>query len=95
MTDDEIERAKAVAAGSAGAGVGGAGAATIGVLELAAQGLATNLVAGGVVGAGAFFGALAGYGVYRLFKMTGSAKRPDRSAGPGKPGSDSVSERRS
>jgi hypothetical protein len=72
MTNEEKEKARAVAAGGAGAGVGGAGAATIGVLELAAQGLATNLLAGVVVGAGAVFGALAGYGVYRLFRKTGS-----------------------
>lgn len=86
MTNEEKERAKAVAAGGAGAGVGGAGAATLGVLELAAQGLATNLLAGVVVGAGAVFGALAGYGVYRLFKNTGSTRQQTRSVpGAGRP----------
>ena len=82
MTDEEKERAKAVAAGSAGAGVGGAGAATIGVLELAAQGLATNMLAGVVVGAGAVFGAVAGYGIYRLFKKKPKSTGRDQSFWP-------------
>jgi hypothetical protein len=84
MTRNEAETAKAVAAGGAGAGIGGAGGATVGVLGLAAQGLATNLLAGVVVGAGAVFGALAGYGLYRLAK-SGSKKAvaaTDQARGP-------------
>jgi len=83
MTEKEADKAKAVAAGGAGAGIGGAGGATVGVLGLAAQGLATNLMAGVVVGAGAVFGALAGYGLYRLVKRPSGKqdRKPGKSVG--------------
>jgi hypothetical protein len=58
----------AAAVSGAGATVGGAGGATIGVLELAARGVATELSAGLVIGAGAVAGAALAYGVFRLFK---------------------------
>ncbi len=45
--------------------MGTAGGASVGVLELAAQGVVTGLSAGLVIGLGAVAGALAGYGVYR------------------------------
>ena len=46
MTENEKEIAKTAAVASVGAGVDGAGGATVGVLELAAQGLATGLTVG-------------------------------------------------
>ena len=71
MTEAEKEKARAAAAAGVGAGVGTAGGASVGVLELAAQGVATGLSAGLVIGVGAVAGALlglAGYGVYRSIK---------------------------
>ncbi len=68
MTDKLKETAKKAALASVGAGFGGAGGASVGVLELAALGIATGLSAGVVIAAGATAGAglfLAGYGVYR------------------------------
>jgi uncharacterized membrane protein YebE (DUF533 family) len=62
------DKVAAAALTSAGAGVGGAGGATVGVLELAARGVATGLSAGVVIGAGAAAGAALAYGVYRLFR---------------------------
>ena len=64
-TKDQVA---AAAVTSAGAGVGGAGGATIGVLELAARGVATGFSAGVVIGAGAAAGAALAYGAYRLLK---------------------------
>jgi hypothetical protein len=68
MTEDEKDKAKAAAV----AGVGGrsrkAGGATVGVLELAARGVATGFSAGVVIGVGAAAGAGLAYGIYRLFK---------------------------
>ena len=68
MTEGEKDKAKAVAATSAGAGVGGVGGATVGVLELAARGMATGFSAGLVIGLGAVAGGLAAYSAYRLLK---------------------------
>jgi hypothetical protein len=68
MTEDEKQRAKVATVTGVGASVGGAGGATIGVLELAARGVATGLSAGLVIGIGAAAGAGIAYGVYRLFK---------------------------
>jgi uncharacterized membrane protein YebE (DUF533 family) len=62
------DKAVATAVTGAGATVGGAGGATIGVLELAARGVATELSAGLVIGAGAVAGAALAYGVFRLFR---------------------------
>jgi uncharacterized membrane protein YebE (DUF533 family) len=74
-----LDRVAAAALTSAGAGVGGAGGATVGVLELAARGAATELSAGLVIGAGAAAGAALAWGVYRLFRKR---KRPEeRGAG--------------
>jgi hypothetical protein len=69
MTDKLKEAAKKAAAASVGAGFGEAGGASVGVLELAALGLATELSAGVVIAAGAAAGAwlfLAGCGAYRF-----------------------------
>jgi hypothetical protein len=68
MTEVEKETAKVAAVTSVGAGVGTAGGATVGVLELAARGLATGFSAGLVIGVGAAAGAGLAYGIYRLFK---------------------------
>ena len=68
MTEHEKETAKAAAVVGAGASVGGAGGATVGVLELAAQGAATAVSAGVVIGLGAVAGGALAYGLYRLFK---------------------------
>jgi uncharacterized membrane protein YebE (DUF533 family) len=62
------DKAAATAVTGAGASVGGAGGATVGVLELAARGMATGLSAGVVIGAGAAAGAALAYGAYRLFR---------------------------
>ncbi len=67
-TRDLKDRVAAAAVTGAGAGVGGAGGATVGVLELAARGLATGLSAGVAIGAGAAAGAALAYGAYRLLK---------------------------
>jgi uncharacterized membrane protein YebE (DUF533 family) len=67
----------------AGATVGGAGGATVGVLELAARGVATGLSASIVIGAGAAGGAALAYGAYRLFRKRRSSRRqntPDTSS---------------
>jgi hypothetical protein len=83
MTKVYKDTAKAAAAASAGAGVGGVGGATVGVLALAARGLATALTAGLVIGAGATAGGLAAYGAYRYFRKRGAptakpdVKKPD------------------
>ncbi|MDE3194916.1 MAG: hypothetical protein KGN84_01120 [Acidobacteriota bacterium] len=69
------DKVAAAAVTSAGAGVGGAGGATVGVLELAARGVATGLTASMAIGAGAAVGAALAYGAFRLFK-----KRPGSSA---------------
>ncbi|MBV9505112.1 MAG: hypothetical protein JO323_08930 [Acidobacteriia bacterium] len=69
------ERIKAAAAASLGAGVGGAGGATAGVLELAAQGAATELSAGLVIGLGTIAGGLVsfcGYKAYRYLRSKNS-----------------------
>jgi uncharacterized membrane protein len=68
MTEDEKEKVKAAAVTSAGASVGGAGGATVGVLELAARGLATGMSAGAVIALGAAAGGAMAYGIYRAFK---------------------------
>lgn len=70
MSDSEALKDKIAAAAvtSAGAGVGGAGGATVGVLELAARGVATELSAGLMIGAGAAAGAAIAYGVFRLMR---------------------------
>src|ERR1039458_5393709 len=57
MTEDEKEKAKATAAAGVGAGVGTACGTSIGVPELAAQGVVTGLSAGLVIGVGAVAGA--------------------------------------
>jgi outer membrane lipoprotein SlyB len=62
------DKAEATAAAGIGASVGGAGGATVGVLELAAQGVATGMSASLVIGAGAVAGALLGLAVYRFLK---------------------------
>ena len=62
------DKIAAAAVSGAGASVGGAGGATVGVLELAARGAATEVSAGLVIGAGAAAGAAIAYGVFRLFR---------------------------
>ncbi len=62
------DNAVATAVAGAGATVGGAGGATIGVLELAARGAATELSAGLAIGAGAVAGAAVAYGIFRLVR---------------------------
>ena len=76
MSDSSDNKDKVVAAAVTGAGatVGGAGGATVGVLELAARGLATGLSASVVIGAGAAAGAAIAYGVYRFFRK----RKPSR-----------------
>jgi uncharacterized membrane protein YebE (DUF533 family) len=70
MNDSQETKDKvaATAVTGAGASVGGAGGATVGVLELAARGVATGLSAGIIISAGAAAGAALAYGAYRLFK---------------------------
>jgi uncharacterized membrane protein YebE (DUF533 family) len=70
MSDPEDVKDKIAAAAVTGAGasVGGAGGATVGVLELAARGVATGLTASVAIGAGAAAGALLAYGAYRFFR---------------------------
>ena len=70
MSDSEDVKDKIAAAAVTGAGasVGGAGGATVGVLELAARGVATGLTASVVIGAGAAAGAVLAYGAYRFFR---------------------------
>jgi uncharacterized membrane protein YebE (DUF533 family) len=70
MSDSEDVKDKIAAAAVTGAGasVGGAGGATVGVLELAARGVATGLTASVAIGAGAAAGALLAYGAYRFFR---------------------------
>ena len=73
MTEDEKQKAKVATVASVGASVGGAGGATVGVLELAAQGVVTGLSAGLVICAGATAGALLsffGYKAYRKIKKS-------------------------
>ncbi|HTA43762.1 MAG TPA: hypothetical protein VK789_15010 [Bryobacteraceae bacterium] len=76
MSDSEglKERIAKAAVTGAGASVGGAGGATVGVLELAARGIATELSAGLVIGAGALAGAALAYGLFRLV----SGRRPPK-----------------
>jgi uncharacterized membrane protein YebE (DUF533 family) len=62
------DKVAAAAVTGAGATVGGAGGATVGVLELAARGIATELSAGVVIGAGAVAGAALAYGAFRLIR---------------------------
>ena len=69
------DKAAATAVTGAGASVGGAGGATVGVLELAARGVATGLSAGVVIGAGAAAGAALAYGAYRLFRKRKRGQR--------------------
>jgi uncharacterized membrane protein YebE (DUF533 family) len=64
------DKMAAVAVTGAGASVGGAGGATIGVLELAARGMATGLSAAVVIGVGAAAGAVLAYGAYWLFRKS-------------------------
>ena len=80
MSDSPNDKDRVVAAAVTGAGatVGGAGGATVGVLELAARGVATGLSAGIVIGAGAAAGAAIAYGAYRLFRK----RKPSRSQNP-------------
>ncbi|MBV9503800.1 MAG: hypothetical protein JO323_02220 [Acidobacteriia bacterium] len=73
------ERIKAAAAASLGAGVGGAGGATAGVLELAAQGAATELSAGLVIGLGTIAGGLVSFCGYKVYRYLRS-KKPAGSA---------------
>jgi hypothetical protein len=68
MTEGEKDKATAAAVAGVGAGVGTAGGATVGVLELAARGVATGFSAGLVIGVGAAAGAGLAYGIYRFFK---------------------------
>jgi hypothetical protein len=68
VTEADKERVEAAAVTSVGAGVGGAGGATVGVLELAAQGAATGLSAGIMIGAGAVVGGLAFFFGYKAFR---------------------------
>lgn len=68
------DNAVATAVTGAGATVGGAGGATIGVLELAARGAATELSAGLVIGAAAVAGAALAYGVFRFFRSRKHAR---------------------
>jgi hypothetical protein len=71
MTRRTKEKAKAAAVASVGAGVGGVGGASVGVLELAAMGTATEVTAGAMIVAGAAAGAalfLAGWGLYRVLR---------------------------
>ena len=70
MSDSGGTKDKVAAAALAGAGatVGGAGGATVGVLELAARGVATELSAGLVIGAGAVAGGALAYGIFRLLR---------------------------
>jgi uncharacterized membrane protein YebE (DUF533 family) len=75
---DKKDNVVAAAVTGAGATVGGAGGATVGVLELAARGVATGLSAGVVIGAGAAAGAAIAYGAYRLFRK----RKPSRSQSP-------------
>ncbi len=65
---DTKDKVAAAAVTGAGASVGGAGGATVGVLELAARGVATGLSATVVIGAGAAAGAALAYGAYKLFR---------------------------
>lgn len=67
-----------VAVTSAGAGVGGAGGATVGVLELAARGIATGLSASVVIGAGAAAGAALAFGAYKLLRRRKPSHGPSR-----------------
>ena len=68
MQAAEKEKIKAVAAASVGAGVGGAGGATAGVLELASQGVLTEVSASAVIGVGAAAGALLAFFGYKLYR---------------------------
>ena len=76
MTEDVKEKAQAAAVAGVGAGVGGAGGASVGVLELAAQGVATGFLAGVVIGVGAAAGAGIAYGIYRLLKKRKARSDP-------------------
>jgi hypothetical protein len=75
---DLKEKVAAAALTSAGAGVGGAGGATVGVLELAARGVANGFSAGAVIAAGAAAGAALAYGAYALLRRRKAA--PEKSA---------------
>lgn len=70
MSDSESTKDKVAAAAVTGAGatVGGAGGATVGVLELAARGVATELSASLMIGAGVVAGAALGYGAFRFIR---------------------------
>ena len=77
---DIKDKMAAAAVTGAGASVGGAGGATVGVLELAARGMATGLSAGVVISVAAAAGAALAYGAYRLFgkrKLSRSQNTPD------------------
>lgn len=78
MSDSGEKKDNAVVTAVTGAGatVGGAGGATIGVLELAARGAATELSAGVVIGAGAVAGAALAYGIFRFFKSRIDRRAP-------------------
>jgi hypothetical protein len=69
MTEEDKEKVEAAAVAGVGAGVGGAGGATVGVLELAAQGAATALSAGLVIGVGALAGGIAFFLGYKAFRQ--------------------------
>lgn len=70
MSDSAEKKSNVAAAAVTGAGatVGGAGGATVGVLELAARGVATELSASLVIGAGVVAGAALAYGAFRFIK---------------------------
>ena len=79
MTEKGKEAAKKAAVAGVGAGVGGAGGASVGVLELAALGTASELSAGAVIAASAAVGAgvfLAGYGLSRLLEKKKTTAQP-------------------
>jgi hypothetical protein len=79
---DLKDKMAAAAVTGAGASVGGAGGATVGVLELAARGVATGLSAGVAIGAGAAAGAALAYLAYRFFRK----RKPSRSQTSGNAG---------
>jgi uncharacterized membrane protein YebE (DUF533 family) len=81
MSDSPDIKGKVAAAAVTGAGasIGGAGGATVGVLELAARGMATGLSAGIVIGAGAAAGAALAYGAFRFFRNRKPSRQSDSS----------------
>ncbi|MFN7997527.1 MAG: hypothetical protein U0Q18_28170 [Bryobacteraceae bacterium] len=76
MNEGRKNKIETVAVTGVGAGVGGAGGATVGVLELAAQGVVTAVSATAVIGLGAVAGAGIAYGIYRLLKKRNGPPEP-------------------